>query len=132
MSKLVNLIFILICCLTTNAFAAVYKCDANGRISYQDTKCDHGVETITNLQTHTTTNAKVDANSKDKLNNTLNSNSISQEPIENNSPATIGSAASNSQRAASAAPPSPVAPPVQSPSHKLNNIHQNNPTISRE
>ena len=50
MLKLTNLFFLIILHLSGTAFATIYKCEENGKIIYQDKKCDHGLETIPKIQ----------------------------------------------------------------------------------
>ena len=88
MSKLANLVFILILCLTSNTFAAIYKCDDNGKISYQDSKCDSGSETIPKIPNYTTTNTKTNVNSNDPVKTNSSPATAPPPATSSNQPAT--------------------------------------------
>jgi hypothetical protein len=80
MFKLSGLIITLTYLLSPCAFAIVYKCDDNGKISYQDTKCDSGIETITRVQD----SSAVHSNTvQPPLNNTQNSTNPNPNPSSN-------------------------------------------------
>lgn len=106
MSKLANLVFILILCLTSNTFAAIYKCDDNGKISYQDSKCSGGSETIPQIPNYSTTNTKTNVNSNDPA----KTNSSPPPATSSNQPATS----------------------LEQPADNLNNSNQEQPTLSPE
>ena len=96
MLKLSGLILVLTCLFTPCAFAIVYKCDDNGKISYQDTKCDSGIETVTSVQDSSKVHSKTAPPSTDNVQNP-NSPSPNPSPAPNTEPKPLNDTNHNQQ-----------------------------------